>query len=353
MYKKIILFIAICISGFFIYLGFNIKTSLKPTENKLLTLGYNKEDITVINNKLKEDNINYLINNPYDESYISIIKEKDYDDLKLEKYIEYYKLYKAPINETIALVNMNIDKKYSKNLFALVKEKYYKDSNLERYYDYLNSYPNLSSSTIVTYINSNLDHDYYSTNYPSNIDKKNLILVNKYYKVDNSYVPDNLVNIGTSYNGNGQYIQKTVLADYQRMYNDMKKLGLNLVVKSSYRSYNRQNTLYTNYVNIDGKIAADTYSARPGYSEHQTGLALDLGTLSTQNLGDFEYTEEFKWMVLNAYKYGFILRYPKEFENITGYQYEPWHFRYVGEEVAKYIKDNNIAYEEYYEYFVK
>ena len=116
---------------------------------------------------------------------------------------------------------------------------------------------------------------------------------------------------------------------------------------SSYRSYDYQVNLYNNYVKSDGKDAADTYSARPGFSEHQTGLAVDIYNKELPYTS-FEETKEFEWMQKNAYKYGFILRFPKDKVNITGYQYEAWHYRYVGKKAAKYIHDHNITLEEYY-----
>ena len=138
-----------------------------------------------------------------------------------------------------------------------------------------------------------------------------------------------------------------------KMLADINDSGLYLQAQSGFRSIDLQTRLYNNYVSRDGVAEADTYSARPGYSEHQTGLAMDLGTTSNQNIGDFEKSKEFKWTKENAHKYGFILRYPKGKEYITGYIYEPWHYRYVGLEAANYIYEHNITYEEYYEYFVK
>ena len=126
-----------------------------------------------------------------------------------------------------------------------------------------------------------------------------------------------------------------------------RESNLNIIAMSAYRSYQYQVTLYNNYVKQDGKEEADAYSARPGYSEHQTGLATDVYN-QKETYTNFEKTEEFKWMQENAYKFGFILRFPKGKEEETGYQYESWHYRYVGKEAAKYIKENNITFEEYY-----
>ena len=122
--------------------------------------------------------------------------------------------------------------------------------------------------------------------------------------------------------------------------------GINIYVVSGFRSYNTQNTLYNNYVNRDGRDEADTYSARPGHSEHQTGLAADFNMVDD----DFEYTAEGKWLNDNAYKYGFILRYPKGKTGETGYIYESWHYRYVGVDLASklYNGGNWISLESYF-----
>lgn len=126
--------------------------------------------------------------------------------------------------------------------------------------------------------------------------------------------------------------------------------GFKLTAFSAFRSYDYQQQLYTKYVNRDGQQAADRYSARPGHSEHQTGLAFDIGEVGREDLWlteAFGETTAGQWLQNNAYKYGFILRYPKGKETITGFMHESWHFRYVGEKDAKKIYDKNITLEEY------
>ncbi len=121
--------------------------------------------------------------------------------------------------------------------------------------------------------------------------------------------------------------------------------GISIVFGSGYRSYNLQKQFYDSYVAQDGQVAADRYSARPGTSEHQTGLSFD----ATASNGAchleicFEDTPEGQWLAKNAHKYGFIIRYPESKENITGYQYEPWHLRYVGVELASEMHHQNIS----------
>lgn len=127
------------------------------------------------------------------------------------------------------------------------------------------------------------------------------------------------------------------------MFEAAKLDGISLWVKSGYRSYIDQKIIYNGYVERDGNEAADTYSARPGHSEHQTGLAFDLNSTASS----FADTPEAKWIAENSYKYGFIVRYPKGKESITGYMYEPWHVRYIGVEKAKEVYESGLSLEEF------
>lgn len=130
----------------------------------------------------------------------------------------------------------------------------------------------------------------------------------------------------------------------ERMFADAKLAGLNLLVSSGYRSYSYQVTLYNSYVKSIGQLAADQQSARPGFSEHQTGLAVDVGATShkCELQQCFADTPEGKWVAANAYLYGFIVRYTADKVAITGYEYEPWHLRYVGVSLATEMHKQNI-----------
>jgi len=178
-------------------------------------------------------------------------------------------------------------------------------------------------------------------------------LVNKYYYLDNNYIPDNLETVSYEYSINNTKLNKDALENFITMAESAKKENIIIKITTAYRDYNFQNNLYNNYVNIDGKQLADTYSARPGYSEHQFGYSFDLTNEEYTDFEGFEYTDEYAWLQENAYKYGFILRYPKGKEYITGYQFEAWHYRYVGIDIATYIHENNITYEEYYAYYLR
>lgn len=156
------------------------------------------------------------------------------------------------------------------------------------------------------------------------------LIVNKTYSLPSSY--------GTS-------LTSTTKNAFNKMQAAAKLDGINIYIASGFRSYQTQNRLYNNYVARDGKAKADTYSARAGHSEHQSGLAFDICShdLDGQNAcinSNFDNTDQAKWLAQNAYKYGFILRYPKGKTNETGYKYESWHFRYVGTDLSTKLYNN-------------
>ena len=245
----------------------------------------------------------------------------------------------------------NPDKPDNKPKNKFESGKYYIEKNLERYQAYYEDNSDLSIDEVIKRVNSGIDKTWYEDVEPTDLTKGNLMIINKLHYVDKNFEPDNLVSM--SGYGNG-YLVKDTHDAYAEMYAAAKEDGMNLLVTTSYRNYGFQSTLYWNYVNSDGQASADTYSARPGYSEHHSGLAVDLSTPSLTNaFTEFVYTDEYKWMQANCYKYGFIQRYTDENQYITGYQPEAWHYRYVGKDVAKYIHDNNITFEEYYAYFVE
>lgn len=143
---------------------------------------------------------------------------------------------------------------------------------------------------------------------------------------------------------------KEARAHFEEMAAEANLSGYTLVAFSTYRSFEYQTDLYQRYVDKDGSEAADRYSARPGYSEHQTGLTFDIGEESQQDLwltAEFGESEAGKWLAANAHRYGFIMRYPLGKEEITGYMYESWHFRYVGKEIAEEIYTKHGTLEEY------
>lgn len=165
--------------------------------------------------------------------------------------------------------------------------------------------------------------------------------------------PDDLVEVDAAKLNDGTYMRKEAAEAIIKMFNVANKEGVYPVIVSAYRSEDYQVSIYNSYVNRDGKTQADRYSSRPGYSDHQIGLTADISSESNgyQLNTDFENTIEGQWLTLHAHEYGFIMRYPKNKEEITGYIYEPWHFRYIGVDYATklYETDPNETFEEFFE----
>ena len=181
------------------------------------------------------------------------------------------------------------------------------------------------------------------------------VLVNKLNQLPQEYVPEDLVvpNVKFSFSGDNpkKYMREEAAKALEQMFQAAKENGYAIYAISGYRSYEKQKSLYTNYVSQYGQESADQFSAQPGKSEHQTGLAMDV---TSENVGfelvnEFGDTEEGQWLAENAHTFGFILRYPSDKTEITGYMYEPWHFRYVGLNLAPEIFDSKMSLEEYYD----
>lgn len=181
------------------------------------------------------------------------------------------------------------------------------------------------------------------------------VLVNKNYRLPADYEPSDLVFLDVPLynkdeNNEANYLRKEAAQALKELFeaaNDEK--GYELIARSGYRSYETQVMLYDRYVKEDGVEVADTYSARPGHSEHQTGLTIDVTSDSvhgglTETFGE---TDEGKWIADNAHRFGFIVRYPEDRVDETGYQYEPWHLRYVGVETATSIYRDQLILEDY------
>lgn len=226
------------------------------------------------------------------------------------------------------------------------KISYFKMENLDRYISYKNKNKDLSDEQIIKDVNMDLDKKQYEDMHETiNLNKIN-ILVNKHNYLKEDYVPENLKSLSSTYALSNMKMVEEAANAFESLSKDASKENYKVIAMSTYRSYEYQVDLYNKYVKSDGKEAADTYSGRPGNSEHQTGLAVDVYN-QTETYTNFEKTKEYNWMQENAYKYGFILRFPKDKENETGYEFESWHYRYVGKEIAKYIHKHNITLEEY------
>lgn len=245
--------------------------------------------------------------------------------------------------------NVEITSENKTDIEKLKEEKYFICNNLQKYLEYMKLH-NTSAAEIIREVNVGLYRDHYEDMIATDVSKNYLMLVNKYYYLTGEYEPDDLENISSQCNGGGNpTLRHDARVSFENLCLDAKKQGLNIYSVSAYRSYQTQVRVYNSKVQNRGKEVADTISARPGNSEHQTGLTLDVNQTSSE----FAKTNEYVWLQSNAYKYGFIERYPKPDVKITGYDWEPWHYRYVGVDVATKIHDEGITFDEYYAYYVE
>lgn len=277
-------------------------------EYKLLTIGYSEEDT------------NFLIEN---------LKEKD-----LDKIIE---------NKTL-----------NENIINLFKQEYFLYKHLDSYLEYADENPDKQLSEVIALINVNANKEWYDGIKDTDTTKDSLILVNKFHSLASDFEPNNLVSIKDWYAyPNAKEMDEDAYYAFISMYNAAKEENINLAINYSYRAYQEQEEIYDYYNKQYGSDYADGYAARPGHSEHQTGLAIDVLISKGYDKTNFDTSPEYAWLQSNAHKYGYILRYPKDKEHITGYSYESWHYRYVGKDVAEYIYQHNITFDEYYAYFIE
>lgn len=311
-YDRIIILVAIIIAIFVGIFGITRDMKLKNTnEYKLEKIGYTKEEVKIILDSTKEKELETILKREYHASIPKLLKEQYFQFEKLERYLSY------------------IDNKEK------IKEK-------------------VTTKQAVSIVGANADYEFYTNTEKTDTSKDLLLLVNKHYELDKEYKPDDLVPCSPIYAYDNNSLREEAYSAFKRLFNDAKKEGLTIVINSSYRDYEWQDNLYQGYKRTNGKKYADEYAAHAGFSEHQTGLAIDVSSFS-KPMASFEETEEFTWMSKNAHKYGFILRYPKGEENeaITGYKYESWHYRYVGIDTATEIYEKGITFDEYYDYYLK
>lgn len=317
----------------------------KTFAEKLAELGYTQEDITLIEGLSEEHQ--QLFSETYEEDLLSFVKEDQFREENLEKYLSFEGLLERGL--MMRLVNENIlNKENSGKLFMLYSKDRFIERNEALYLKYLDQYDDLDE--MMEMVNSLRYKELYTDIEPTDMSKGDLILVNKYHALAADYYPKDLVDVDPSL-GRGQLAGKTYDA-YLKLYEDARKQGYSLYIVSSFRSYDYQDGLYNKYLRSDPKEVVDTYSARPGHSEHQTGMAIDVSVPGV-SLDDFGKTDAAKWLNENCSHYGFIIRYPSEKIDITGYIEEPWHIRYLGIETAEDVVRHHMTYDEYYACFVE
>ena len=201
-----------------------------------------------------------------------------------------------------------------------------------------------------------LDNNYYSTyqnTLPVDDPSNGNLLVNKTYYLSDSYEPPAITDLSIQYASTGLQLAGTAAQGLEDFCKAGIAVGVRFYAVSAYRSYADQTTLYQNYVNSMGQETADATSARAGFSEHQTGYAVDLASVGNEGLTEYKDTNEYTWTSANCADYGWILRYPQGKEAITGYQFESWHYRYLGVQLAKAVSDSKLTYDEFYCLYLK
>lgn len=274
--------------------------------------------------KLKET-IDYKLGEVgYSSGEIKVIKD-ELDDKEIEKVLKI---------------------KYNKNLSKIIKEKYFIFDNLDKYLDYLNDNSSDTASKAVSMVNTGAINEWYSNINETDTSKNELMLVNKFYGLGESYEPTDLVKVSSTYGYEGKKVSESIYDSLTNMLDAAKENGYTLLVNQGYRSYADQLEAYTDIEDVNGTEVADNRAARAGHSEYQTGLSVELSTYGS------EVGTETQWLLDNSYRFGFIVRYPEGTSDITGFTSDPWRVRYVGREAATKIHNENITFDEYYAFYI-
>ena len=277
------------------------------------------------------------------ENFVSALNDKGYNHNTINFVL--LKMNKTEITKMLA-------KKYDKDFEEYITLDLFNINHYERYVKYQKKNNTLSLDDIVTRVELNLDYEPYEETEEEKDPNSVTALVNKHRYISRDYVPDDLVNMEDGYANNAygvKEIRKETYEHFKKMVDDAKKEDIVFYAESAYRDHKYQDSLYEQYINEYGEEKANTFAARAGYSEHQLGTTLDLANIWTLEEGDPEY----KWIDKNGYKYGFIFRYKKDKEDVTGYKAEGWHIRYVGVEAATVMHKKNLTFDEYWIKYVK
>ena len=314
-------------------------------EDKLRILGYSEEAIQVICSLPEEDQERFT--ETYDEHYSEILVSPAFELDHLEDYLRYYGTLSN--DKMMEMVNKGLLNENTVSRFEeIYQSDYYIPAYEELYLEYLDRYDSVRQMMEV--VNTGTYKPFYTDIKETDMSKGYQILVNKYYTLSADYEPEDLVQVESDY-GKG-YLRERVYEAFKPLHDDAYELGYNIRVVSPYRSYDYQKAVYDKYLQKDPVEVVDSYSARPGLSEHQTGLCADVSIpgIYIDYFGEYAASD---WLAEHAHEYGFIIRFPENKEAITGYIWEAWHIRYVGVEVATDIYERGITFDEYYACFIE
>lgn len=304
-FRRMILYIVILVIAICVGINrYNLYKYHQTNEYKLLEVGYDKKVV---------------------ESLLKKLTEKQVQNLISSEKIDY--------------------------VMDILDEKYFIQNNFERYLSYYEENSKYSFKDVIAIVNVGADKEWYSETKLTDTSKEFLILVNKFNLLEADYDPGEIKKFSNRYSYDDTSANIECYNAFIEMADAAKKDGITIIVTSGYRTYQRQEELYNDMLKSRGQTYADGYAARPGASEHQTGLALDVFSPGTTT-DMFHTTEAYTWLQSHADEYGFILRYPEDKEYLTGYKPESWHYRFVGVDMASKIKREGITYDEYYAYYL-
>lgn len=308
-YYRFFIFIGVTLGILFCIIFYSIKfikdyNYKKTYDYKLLSAGYSEEEVKVIKDKFSNDKIDILL------------KEK-----------------------------------YDKNVVSFIKEKYFIYNNLSKYMEYKKKNKNDTYTHVVSIINTEADVEWLDNEKETDTSKGNLMLVNRLYGLSKDYEPEDIIDVPVSISYSGVKISKNILENIEELIEAGKEAGYTFVLSDGYRSYEAQKKMFESYKNSYGYEEADRNVARPGHSEYQTGISFQIVPYNKVFDKPRESTE-YLWLKDNAYKYGFIFRYPEDKKDITLFDSYTWRLRYVGTDAASIIENEKICFEEYYAYFV-
>lgn len=308
-YYRFFIFIGVTLGILFCIIFYSIKfikdyNYKKTYDYKLLSAGYSEEEVKVIKDKFSNDKIDILL------------KEK-----------------------------------YDKNVVSFIKEKYFIYNNLSKYMEYKKKNKNDTYTHVVSIINTEADVEWLDNEKETDTSKGNLMLVNRLYGLSKDYEPEDIIDVPVSISYSGVKISKSILENIEELIEAGKEEGYTFVLSDGYRSYEAQKKMFESYKNSYGYEEADKNVARPGHSEYQTGISFQIVPYNKVFDKPRESTE-YLWLKDNAYKYGFIFRYPEDKKDITLFDSYTWRLRYVGTDAASIIENEKICFEEYYAYFV-
>lgn len=353
---------------------------LQTPRHQLEKLGYSKEEAGIIIEKLDEPSIELVLACGYEDDLLELLRHSEFKPENFVKYLNAKVADNLTKSEIVLLVNhpdYDSSVTYEREMLAIMRDEYYLSDRRERYFelwqkmqldedkDIAVPFGNAADGEagdcaareaeteaasrkarqIVASVNANRDHAEYEQAQAADISQPELMLVNKYRNLDQNYQPE-VLELSSEFGQPGVVYAKAIEPDLLELLQSAREDGFKLYITSGYRSYAEQQEVLDGYLATMSESEALRYAARPGFSEHQTGLALDIFTIGG-TIDNFATMPEARWLADNAYKYGFTLRYPAGKEDITGFDYEAWHYRYVGKEAAAYLKEHDLTFDEY------